>query len=202
MVSQILRGPYPVSRTSQPCQMAPLTKWPLLTHDSSVSLRARPSPPRESTPLTPLEGSTWLFRRELVWVTLSYSAHRRCLRGGGWFFVVCNGPSMVQQGPGGAPADCLFTLHPYSEAGCADLPLALLCAPSQHRGDPGHGLSASPRPRTRGPPSRHGTERSHVVVRHTRGSDTIHSDRSPWGIQVARIRLDCTGDVAIKTMTI
>jgi hypothetical protein len=35
----------------------------------------------------------------------------------------------VQQGPGGAPADCLSTLHSYSDASCANLPLALLGAP-------------------------------------------------------------------------
>ena len=37
--------------------------------------------------------------------------------------------TMVQQGPGGEPGDCLSTLRPYSDTGCADLPLAFLGAP-------------------------------------------------------------------------
>jgi hypothetical protein len=51
--------------------------------------------------------------------------------------------TMVQQGPGDEPGDCLSTLHLYSDAGCADLPLTLLGAPVSIRGDLGHGLSES-----------------------------------------------------------
>jgi hypothetical protein len=37
--------------------------------------------------------------------------------------------TLVQQVPGVEPVDCLSTLHSYSDAGCADLPLTLLGAP-------------------------------------------------------------------------
>jgi len=38
------------------------------------------------------------------------------------FYVI----DTASTGPGGEPGDCLSTLHTYSYAGCADLPLALL----------------------------------------------------------------------------
>ena len=37
--------------------------------------------------------------------------------------------TLVQQGPGDEPADCLSNLRPYSDAGYADLPLTLLGTP-------------------------------------------------------------------------
>ena len=45
------------------------------------------------------------------------------------FFVSCNRQWFNRVPAGGEPADCLSTLHPYSDAGCADLPLTLLGAP-------------------------------------------------------------------------
>jgi hypothetical protein len=37
--------------------------------------------------------------------------------------------TLVQQGPGVEPGDCLFILYLYSDAGYADLPITLLGAP-------------------------------------------------------------------------
>jgi hypothetical protein len=47
--------------------------------------------------------------------------------------------TLVQQGSGVEPGDCLSTLRPYPDAG-RPTPNLIGC-PSRHRGDPGHGLS-------------------------------------------------------------
>ena len=80
--------------------------------------------------------------------------------------------TLVQRGPGGRdkPGDCLPTLRPYADAGCADPPLTLLGAPSQHRGDPGHSGTSLGCRQDREPGAR-----SHLAVRRNRGSDALHS---------------------------
>jgi hypothetical protein len=86
--------------------------------------------------------------------------------------------TLAQQNPGVVPGDCLSTLRPCSDACYADLPLTLLGAPVSNGETrrPSRSLG-SPRPSHGGRPP--GTE-PHVAVRHNRGSDAIHSNRSPW----------------------
>ena len=76
--------------------------------------------------------------------------------------------------------DCLPTHHPCSDAGYADLPLTLLGSPVS-TGETRFTVSSSARQDrdlSRHPP---GTG-PHVPVRHYRGSDAIHSSRSPGRI--------------------
>ena len=151
------------------------------------------------------------------------------------FFVLCN-LHWFNRVPGlgeSQAGDCLSALHPYSDAGCADLPLTLLGAPVNIRnigetrarsvglprswGLPS--LLALPFRRSQRAPERSAKARTsagrgfgrtagvgaggaatynssrtgpHVAVGHHRGSDAIHSNRSPWGIGSDVRLVNCT----------